>query len=183
MDTKKLLVDQYLFETEEECEIALSEKKKIQYIDEHTDYHVLENVAMLYKKMVDTCMFQTPVGYAYLERIRELLVRNGAEVGSLPSIPIKAKIIANDNTKITNENKKLRQNLESYKKKNKILWTMCIAFVIAIIALFALTFTSNNPNILNYENTILNKYSAWEQDLSKRENELREKELLLEIDE
>ena len=102
METNKFLVDQYLFETEEEYELALSEKKKIQYIDEHADYRAVENVAVLYKKMVDTCMFQTPVGYAYLERLREFLVRSGAKTESLPCIPIKAKLSSNDRTKLLN---------------------------------------------------------------------------------
>ena len=66
MDEKQFVVDQYLFETEEEYQLAISEKKKIQYIDEHTDYRVIENVVVLYKRMIETHMFQTPVGYAYL---------------------------------------------------------------------------------------------------------------------
>lgn len=31
-------------------------------------------------------------------------------------------------------------------------------------------------NILNYENAILNKYAAWEQELTAREQAVREKE-------
>ena len=76
MDEKKFIVDQYLFETEEEYELALNEKKKIQYIDEHTDYRAVENIAILYMKIIEGNMFQTPVGYAYLERLREFLVKN-----------------------------------------------------------------------------------------------------------
>ena len=44
MDETKFIIDQYIFDTEEEYELALSEKKKIQYIDEHTDYKMVENV-------------------------------------------------------------------------------------------------------------------------------------------
>ncbi len=183
MDTNKFLVDQYLFETEEEYELALSEKKKIQYIDEHADYRAAENVAILYKKMVDTCMFQTPVGYAYLERLREFLVRNGAKTENLPSIPVKAKLSSEDKAKLLNENIKLQEQAEKSKKKCAISLTICIALVIIVIALFAIALTNKHPNIINYENSILDKYSAWEQDLTQRENNLREKELNLEVDE
>ena len=183
MDTNKFLVDQYLFETEEEYELALSEKKKIQYIDEHADYRAAENVAMLYKKMVDTCMFQTPVGYAYLERLREFLVRSGAKTENLPSIPVKAKLSSEDKAKLVNENVKLQELAEKSKKRSRITLTICVALVIVVIALFAIALTSEHPNIINYENALLNKYSAWEQDLTERENDIKEKELASEIDE
>lgn len=183
MDINKFLVDQYLFETEEEYELALSEKKKIQYIDEHADYRAAENVAMLYKKMVDTCMFQTPVGYAYLERLREFLVRSGAKTENLPSIPVKAKLSSEDKAKLLNENVKLQELAEKSKKRSRITLTICVALVIVVIALFAIALTSKHPNIINYENALLNKYSAWEQDLTERENDIKEKELASEIDE
>ena len=52
MDEKKFIIDQYIFDTEEEYELALSEKKKIQYIDENTDYRAVENIALLYKRSI-----------------------------------------------------------------------------------------------------------------------------------
>lgn len=183
MDEKQFVVDQYLFESEEEYELALEEKKKIQYIDEHTDYRAVENVAILYKRMIDTGMFQTPVGYAYLERIREFLVRSGAKTDNLPSIPVKAKLTTGSRKQLVNDNKRLKDELEKRKKKNLITLSVCVALVVVVIALFFIAFTGDNPNILNYENAILNKYSEWEQELTERENAVREKELALEVGE
>ena len=48
--------------------------------------------------------------------------------------------------------------------------------VILVILLFAITLKSDNPNILNYEKALVNKYASWEQDLSERENKVREAE-------
>ena len=45
-----------------------------------------------------------------------------------------------------------------------------------IIAMFIITLNSKNPNILNYEQTIQNKYATWEQELQAWESELRERE-------
>lgn len=42
---------------------------------------------------------------------------------------------------------------------------------------------SKNPNILNYEKVIQNRYSQWEKDLSDRERVIREKEKELLINE
>ena len=40
----------------------------------------------------------------------------------------------------------------------------------------AVTFMDQNPNILNYENRIIEKYEAWETDLENREQLLKDKE-------
>ena len=35
---------------------------------------------------------------------------------------------------------------------------------------------SDNPNILNYKQVLTNQYASWEQNLTERENRIREKE-------
>ena len=59
-----------------------------------------------------------------------------------------------------------------YKELFYLTLTLCIVFMIAIVCMFFITSTSNNINILNYENQIIDKYSQWEQELSDREQEL-----------
>jgi len=183
MDENKFIVDQYIFETEEEYELALAEKKKIQYIDEHTDYRAVENIAVLYKRIIETNMFQTPIGYAYLERLREFLVRSGAKTDNLPAIPVKKKISLAGNKELLRENRRLKELLEKRKNSTAVLIAVCVGLVVMVIALFAVAFTSKHPNILNYENVILDKYSSWEQELTERETAIREKELSLKNDE
>ena len=36
--------------------------------------------------------------------------------------------------------------------------------------------TGSHPNIINYENKIINKYETWEMDLEKREEELKKQQ-------
>ncbi len=36
--------------------------------------------------------------------------------------------------------------------------------------MFFIASTGKNPNILNYENAIINKYAEWEEELREREN-------------
>ena len=183
MDEKRFVVDQYLFETEEEYELAVSEKKKIQYIDEHADYRAIENIAILYKRIIETNMFQTPVGYAYLERLREFLVRSGAKTDNIPAIPVKTKISATEETILREEPSDLKSKLEKKNHLVAIMIVICVGLVVMVIALFAVAFTSKHPNIINYENAILDKYSSWEQELTEREKVVREKELSLQDDE
>ena len=51
-----------------------------------------------------------------------------------------------------------------------------LILVAAVGAMFVITLTSDQPNILNYERTLVNKYAAWEQELTEKENQIREKE-------
>ena len=66
--------------------------------------------------------------------------------------------------------------LARVKRINSILLIACITMGICIAGMFYINSTINSPTILNYEEQILDKYSAWEQDLTARENALREKE-------
>ena len=58
---------------------------------------------------------------------------------------------------------------------------MLVAFmVIIIIAMFVITVKSDNPNILNYERVLQDKYAGWAEDLADKEEELRKWERELE---
>jgi hypothetical protein len=47
--------------------------------------------------------------------------------------------------------------------------------------MFYITLKSDNPNILNYENSLVNKYAAWEQELKEREQDIRAREIELDV--
>lgn len=183
MSEEGFIVDRFSFETEEEYELAMEEKRKIQYIEEHTDNPSVENMTVLYRRMVESNMFQTPLGYAYLDRVRGILLKSGISDEKLPKIGIKAKVSSETRKQIVKENKKLRSELEKKEKKYHTAIAVCCGLTVLVIALFTIAFTGKNPNILNYENVILNKYSEWEQELTERENAVREKELALKMNE
>ena len=42
--------------------------------------------------------------------------------------------------------------------------------------MFAIASGSDNPNIINYRNVIVNEYVSWEQELTEREKAVRRKE-------
>ena len=48
------------------------------------------------------------------------------------------------------------------------------------IFMFILANTSSNPNIINYERKIQDKYAKWAEELKDKENELRARENALE---
>ena len=48
--------------------------------------------------------------------------------------------------------------------------------MILVVLLFVITLTGENANIINYRNAIVNEYSDWEDELTQREQIVREKE-------
>ncbi len=58
-----------------------------------------------------------------------------------------------------------------------------ILLVIALCAMFTISLKSDNPNILNYKKNLTNQYASWEQQLTERENAVREKEKELQFTE
>lgn len=65
---------------------------------------------------------------------------------------------------------------KSYKKPFSYSVILNIILIILIAAMFVVAIKADNPNMLNYKTAVLNEYSEWEQELTQRENAVREKE-------
>ena len=61
-----------------------------------------------------------------------------------------------------------KKKKDDAKKLNISIWINVILAVL-VIAMFFIASTGSNPNILNYENALINKYAEWEQELRERE--------------
>lgn len=68
------------------------------------------------------------------------------------------------------------QDLGQYQRLAYIFMATTVILFLAIVAMFAITLTSGNPTIINYENEILDKYSEWEETLDAKEQELKQRE-------
>ena len=71
---------------------------------------------------------------------------------------------------------KQNQKKSSAEQKYKVSFLLNIILVISVVGMFLISATSSHPTILNYEEEIVNRYAAWEQELSEREAALREAE-------
>ena len=77
-----------------------------------------------------------------------------------------------------------KQRINPAKKKEKadkltISILLNLFLTLLVVGMFAIAYTSEHPNLLNYERAIVDKYAAWEQDLTEREDALREEKLQL----
>lgn len=176
MENQEVLeIDGYLFAQEEDARIALQEQKKIEYLEKHLDFDKPKQVLSVYKKAIAERIFKTPVGMEYLKRLQRYLQSQQME----EEIPPISLYVAFE--------PKLRKQYETArpvakqpeKKKNsglQISIILNLILAVVVIWMFVIALKSSNPNILNYERALTDKYSAWEEELSQREQTVREKE-------
>lgn len=179
--SKELVVDDYAFSSMEEANVARLEKDKIDRLNEKLANADNEILYKVYNKSIEKNTFRTPVGMEFMKKTRNILKDDSSYCDKLPPIPV----IVNEN-KARNDEK--NDDIKKYKenaRKNIALfrWSLFINLVLVVIVIvfFVITSTSKTPNIINYENVLIDKYSSWEQELTERENTVRAKEAELNI--
>lgn len=185
-DKNELEVGGYRFGSFEDAKAAAREMKNAQYLDERVASMSLKQLEAVYNRMLDQKVFNTPVGWEYLKFLRTQMENAGMDTDSLRPISLYTTFVTD---KLDNKSyehvakmyvKPSKTELQKTKKSFKISVLLNFLLVILVIAMFVITLSSPSPNILNYKTALENKYASWEQNLTERENALREKEALLE---
>lgn len=183
-------VGDYLFTNKVDAQQALKEQEKINKIKEKLnngyDVHLLYNV---YNKCIETRTFRTPIGYDFLKDMRRALTDSDSVDSDILPIPMYTTFEHSADNAMERTMKFREETRQSqYRKKKdlneaKFKWSLFVNVVLLIVVgiMFYITTTGSNPNILNYENAIINKYSDWSDELTERENLIREKEAQLNI--
>lgn len=187
---KGFSVGGFLFLSKDEAEKAKKEQDGVKYIRSKTDMDKPEMVLEIYNKMIEQNLFETAVGYSYLKELQEYLMTipfmNNEDVRSIPiKHPEIEKEIRKERIKHREQHKTMKNKLEEVKKtscnsvlgqKYKLSMMINLILILSVIGMFFISMTSSNPTILNYEAKLLDKYAAWEQELTEREQEIRAKE-------
>lgn len=176
----------FLFQTEEEAELAKRELEGVRFIRQKTDLENPEIVFTVYQNLIQQDLFETPIGYCFLKELRDyLLMIPAIKNENVADIPVKCKEISKEPKRVKKERreKKPEEKKEKRKEKNTNYKTRCHFFMIttlilavSVATMMVLAATSDNINILNYENKLIDKYSAWEQELEEREQALEKQE-------
>ncbi len=177
-DIQDFIVGNYRFKSIEDMNFAIEEEKKVKYIEDHMEYEHPQMVKGIYDKCVKNDVFQTVIGYEFLVKLKNYLKKNGFEE-DLEAIRVLQR--DNDYKKALEQKAKEKENAlrdvnRIIRRKLKSAMAIIAVLAVLIILLFIIANTSNKPNILNYERVIVNKYASWEDDLTKRENIIREAE-------
>lgn len=174
----------FAFPDEKMMEKAVKEGEGIRYIRNSADMNNPRMVFQVYCQMVSQRLFETPVGYAYLFELQEYLKANPAiRNQDIPSIPVASckagqeegfdglREVSEPKRRAARETKEKNIN---YKPWFKASITVSIILFFIVVGMFAVTATSGNVNILNYENALIEKYENWEARLNEREEKLKE---------
>ena len=163
-----------------------AEKKElegIRYIQEQNNMEDMKTVLALYNKLSEKEIFHTPAGISFMSELREqLLAAPEIDNREIAGYREGAQELTGSTKRMdSGEECRIEQTLireYRYKYYNSLLINLILAA--ALVIGFLITTDSKNVNIINYENQLLDKYSAWEEQLKERERIVteREKELL-----
>lgn len=174
----KLKVEHFLFSSEDDADLARKEIKKVEYLQKHIDYSIPQNVLLVYEKANKERIFRTPIGIQYMQTLRDFLIQSGIEQDKIQPITLYATYEIKLRTRTEPARKRVIESQKDINKRRlKFSILINILLVFAVLGMFAIALTSNNPNIINYKNSLVNQYSDWEQELNEREQIIREKEL------
>lgn len=177
----------FAFPNEAMMEKAIREEEGIRYIKESADLNNSQIIYEVYCQMVRQKIFETPVGYTFLHELQESLKADSSiSLRDIPAVPVRA-------FKTEPSGEKREKPKEAGKVKTKVVYkkavknvdykpwfrtsvTISIILLGIVIGMFAVTATSGNINIVNYENALIEKYENWEAQLLEREERLKERE-------
>lgn len=173
-----LLVNGYRFGSYRDAQIAEEEIKKAKYFETKLTGKTGRSRLAVYNQILDKKVFQTPIGWEYLKYMQEEMQGLGIPEEEIRPIPMYLTFV-HEETQATEQ--PVRQRIRPSRRndlmrKYRITLLLNVLLGILVVAMFAITIKSDNPNILNYKNAIVNQYATWEQELTEREDALRKKE-------
>ncbi len=193
------LVEGYQFSSREEAQKAERELAKVKALNEKLDEENLQAIKTLYVTALDQQVFETQIGLSYLRNLQVHLIAEGELREDEKPIPVLySKATLETEKRLMKEDyaaavgqmrddmkKKIdgqKELVRQARQKCRILMAAVGVLAVLVVAMFAITLTGKNENILNYKNAVTNQYAEWEQELSEREDAVRQKELELGIE-
>ena len=190
----------FVFRTKKEAELAQREIEGTKYLRQNLDMENPNAVFSIYQNLIEQDLFETPVGYCFLKELRDyLLMIPAISNEEVLAIPIRYPQTEEEEKKQKKEQKKEEQRKERQREKEKaknkkeqkkegknykgrcqFFMVTSLILLISVVSMMLLAATSDNVNILNYENKLIDKYSSWEQELEEREQAVKEQEQALE---
>lgn len=173
--TRKNQIGDYLFQSTQDAELASKEYEKVTRLEEKMVDADIELLYKLYNKSIEKKAFRTPIGYDFMRNLKCILEENPETPGEVLPVPLQTEFsdVSKEEEVVVKTNPK---QLSVNTKSPLLGWSLFtnIVLIIMVILMFWVVTTGDHPNVINYENAVINKYSEWEQELSERESLLRE---------
>lgn len=180
-DAGRYISEGFSFYTEKDAALAETERRKVEYLKARLDYNNAESILRIYKKAIAERIFKSPVGVFFLREMQQYLLRQpDIDPEAVDVIPLHASFEGEFREQSNPARNRVRPAQNQVPKKSPALRISVIANIglaAAVIAMFAIALGASQPNILNYERVLTDRYASWEQELTEREQAIREREL------
>ena len=172
----------FLFGSKADAETAAEEIQKIEYLDQKVNYQNLARTKALYEKALEGKTFQTPVGWNYMIRLRRIMLEGGIPEDEIAPVPLYTTFVHDaEEARPRAVTVKRVNRTPSYRGQFRTSFLLNLLLILLLIGMFVIALRSDTPNMLNYRQKIVNEYSGWEQELTEREQRVREKERELQM--
>lgn len=172
----------YRFRSEAEYQDAKKELEAIEYIRAKTDLGDVQKVYKLYDKFNGKNTFHTMIGMEFMRELHDILIKSD----EIASDKVEGIIVSsyNEMNKIPtlDSNSKETIKIDLLKVRYKNLKIVTFFLVIVVIAMMIIAMKSEGFSTAKYEKEVQDKYAAWAEELTLKEQELKEREALLESD-
>ncbi len=180
MGSNEYKIDGYSFEDAHEYKEAKRESESVEYIKANTDLNDINKVLKLYNKLVERNTLKSVIGIEFLNELRTKILTAGIITkDNLPSIRIEKQnnpIRVYDNVLEHEQEKAHLTMIEDYRIKLKNSRIISIFLTVIIVAMLLISIFMDRSMYSIYENKVIDKYEAWQQELDARETALDARE-------
>lgn len=175
MEEDRFIVDGFVFRTSDEANCARKELRGIEYLEENNNMDNVNVMIQVYNKLLEQQLFHTAVGKHYLKQLQERILEKKPNT-NLEPIELETKENHMETASFGfGRTVKMTDFVDvglNYRKKLKLSVIVNVILMIGMAAMFMIASTANNPNILNYETKLQDRYAQWEKELEEREQQL-----------
>ena len=199
-DGKKYILDGYRFNDSDSYEQARRELNKIAEIKAEKDLKDETVLREIYDNLVESGEFSTPVGIGFLREAQRKLVKNPEQRKTMKAIPYSAVLSKEEGISGFSDDFKEKdasekdENTDKYEEKSdgsifiinnlksKIRnYRIIIAFMaVMVLVPFGVVIYDKFFSANSAQEALVNEYASWKEELTKKEQELNEREKIFE---
>ncbi|MBQ9991671.1 MAG: hypothetical protein IJP31_12165 [Lachnospiraceae bacterium] len=178
---EQFMVDGFLFGNKDDVKQAQEEVETVKFLEQKMNFEDTGTTLRVYEKALKEKIFKTPIGFEFMRKIQHELMKRGVPEENIKPIPLYQVFSRTEEVKPARvQKKKVKPDKTKIYLRTSVL--VNIALVILVIGMFVISLFGETPNIVNYRFRIQDEYSTWEQELTERENRIKEKERELNLE-
>lgn len=171
----------FLFGNKDDVKQAQEEVGTIKFLEQKMNFEDTGTTLRIYEKALKEKIFKTPVGFEFMRKIQKELMSRGVPEENIKAVPLYQVYSKAEEVKPARiRKKKVKPDKTKVYLRYSVLGN--IALVVLVIGMFVISLFGETPNIVNYRYRIQDEYSTWEQELTERENRVKEKERELNLE-